>query len=257
MAMVPGILKGIGIALLIILAVVLVLLLFLLFVPFRYRLTEKGGSSENYRIEKTDPCADLTVSWLLHFLHGTAGARYQDKTLFLKAAGRVLGIPVVKLEKSILIPKNGEEADSTDADEEAEQKEEPKGRSSAAAEALKEYYRSLKEDETGCKMEKFKKHLGGILKNILPREGKQKIFFGAGDPFLTAEILGVAAFFYPLYRNTVEIVPDMSGRSLYSEGEIKGRFYTGSVLYHVAVLYSDKDVKKLLHRIKEKKDGKL
>ena len=257
MAVVPGILKGIGIAFLVVLAVILILVLLFLFVPIRYHLTEKGGSSETYRIEKTDPRGDLTVSWLLHFLHVTAGASYREKALSLKVTGRILGIPVLKREKDIAVPKQREEAGEEDKKEETKKEEEPEKKGSDALEAVKSFYSTLKEDGTGCKKEKIKKHLGGILKNILPREGNQRVWFGTGDPFQTAEILGAAAFFYPLYKNTIEIIPDMPGSSLYSEGEIKGRIFPGSILYHGAVLYFDKDVKKLLHRIKEKKDGKL
>ena len=248
MTVILAILKATGTVILIVIAAILAILFLLLLVPFRYRLTEKGGSSETFRIEKTDPEGELTASWLLHFIHGNAKAVYREKALALEAVVRILGIPVIRLKKEMKIPP--EKKPETEEGIEKTQEEKEETGTAGTSGTWKKLFFALKDDSAGEKTEKIKKHIGGILKNLLPRTGKQKIWFGTGDPFDTAACLGAAAFFYPLYRNTIEIIPDMAGSSLYSEGDISGKIFAGSVLYHAAVLYLDKDLRELLQTAK-------
>ena len=245
-----AVLRVIGIVILILFALLLVLLLLLLVVPLRYRLTEMGGSSETFGIKKTDPAGELTVSWLLHFFHGKAKAVYRENVLELEALVRILGFRAFRLDKKMKIPPEKQEAE-----EKPEEVKNPE--SEGFLKRGKELFRVLQEDSGSRKTEKIKRHLGGILKNILPKKGAQKVYFGTGDPFETATALGVAAFFYPLYKNTIEVIPDMAGSSFYTKGDISGRIVIGSVLFHAAVLYFDRDIRELLKEPKETSDGKL
>lgn len=248
MTAVAGILKGVGMILLAIFCILILFVILLLLVPFRYHLVEKGGGSETYHVDHTDPGGELTVSWLLHFLHVRMNADYREKKISLKGTARVLGIPVFRLQKEIApFPVMKVEQES---EEMPEKEKETDGEGKKSDSMIRGLFEVLKEDRGGAKTEKIKKHLGGILKNILPRKGTQKIMFGTGDPFETAKILGAAAFFYPIYKNVIEIIPDMAGNSLYSEGDFSGKIFLGSVLFHAAVLYFDKDIKNLLKRSK-------
>ncbi|SHO50342.1 DUF2953 domain-containing protein [Anaerocolumna xylanovorans] len=61
--------------------------------------------------------------------------------------------------------------------------------------------------------------LKGILRHIRPRKIKAYIEFGTGDPCSTGQLLGVAAAFMGMYKNSVQVIPD------FDEKVLKGNFY--------------------------------
>lgn len=96
MSVVLTILKIVGILLLFLLAIVFLLIGLILFIPIRYRM--------KLQVDK-DVDVGLTVSYLLHFVHFTAG--YSEKEA--KGMLRILGIPVYNLFPSPEEKKKKEE----------------------------------------------------------------------------------------------------------------------------------------------------
>lgn len=122
------VLKVIGIILLSILGLILFIMLLLTISPIRYKVD--GSYYEK-------PNGKVTVSWLLHILHVTAG--YAADGLFYKV--RVFGIPILKSKKKAEGEETedkagGEKAESPGEEEKAEDKEsnEPKSENEAEAE---------------------------------------------------------------------------------------------------------------------------
>ncbi len=66
----------------------------------------------------------------------------------------------------------------------------------------------------------------GLLKHMGPRKVKAYIEFGTGDPCSTGQLLGVAAAFMGIYKDSVQIIPDFENEVLkgnfYCKGRIRG-----------------------------------
>lgn len=66
----------------------------------------------------------------------------------------------------------------------------------------------------------------GLLKHMGPRKVKAYIEFGTGDPCSTGQLLGAAAAFMGIYKDSVQIIPDFEDEVLkgnfYCKGRIRG-----------------------------------
>ena len=95
-----------------------------------------------------------------------------------------------------------------------------------------------------------------LLKGLAPKKCRADIAYGAGDPCLTAEILAVYSVFYPIFRGQVRVVPDFDRRFIEGEIHLKGRLTLFRVVWSLAVVYFNKDLRKILKRLKYIKDLK-
>ena len=96
-----------------------------------------------------------------------------------------------------------------------------------------------------------KKKLLRIIKMILPDKIKAAILFGSGDPADTAEIMALYGTLYPVLFDKVSFEPDFDRKVVMADAHIKGHITVFTILYSVLVCYFNKDVKKVIKRIKK------
>ena len=231
-----GALKIAGLILLSLFCLALLIVILVLAVPVRYRISASGGSSEGYAIPETAISGNLSASWLLHLVTACGKAFPADNKVHASFTVRAAGIRIT--EKDLILPEEKKGGDPEKPGEEGQKK----------SVGMDEIRPLLEEPE-------IKKHTGGILKSILPDKGKAKLYYGAGDPYKTAEFLCVAAFFYPMYARVLEIIPDMNGKSLYFEGDVSGKIRIGRAAWHGLMIYKNKKVQLLIKTRKGEVDN--
>lgn len=118
-------------------------------------------------------------------------------------------------------------------------------------EKVRRVYELISEQAASEAVRRVIRRVMAILKAISPRKGKGYAAFGTGDPYATCRILQVLAFFYPVYGKVIEIIPDLTEQKLEGEMSVKGRIYSGQVLFYAALIYFDKTAKKLYSDIRE------
>lgn len=85
------------------------------------------------------------------------------------------------------------------------------------------------------------------------RKIKTDLVFGAGDPALTGQILGILSVFPMLYRYEFGIIPDFKTENAYIKGtfSIKGRIRLIHVLMTGCRLILDKEVRMVVKKFKD------
>ena len=96
-----------------------------------------------------------------------------------------------------------------------------------------------------------KKKLLRIIKMILPDKLRADILFGIGDPADTAEIVALYSALYPVLYDKVTLRPDFDRKVVMADAHVKGHITVFTILYSVLVCYFNKDVKKVIKRIKK------
>ena len=99
----------------------------------------------------------------------------------------------------------------------------------------------------------IKKMLISILKHVAPDQVNGNIHFGMDKPSTTGKILGYASAFYPLYADSIHLMPDFEHKIIEGDLALKGsiRLYVFVVWLLKAVLC--KDIRKLIKYIKHLK----
>lgn len=99
----------------------------------------------------------------------------------------------------------------------------------------------------------LKKMLVSILKHISPDKVRGKVHFGMDKPSMTGKILGYTSAFYPLYGESIQLIPDFDQKVVEGDLAIKGslRLYIFVVWALKALLC--KDIRKLIKYIKHLK----
>lgn len=92
----------------------------------------------------------------------------------------------------------------------------------------------------------------GLLRHILPRKLQGRILFGFEDPSWTGQVLGVAAVFYPVYKERFQLTPVFDGAVLEGEIKLSGRIYGIYLLWTVWQVYRNQDVRKTWKRFQHK-----
>lgn len=69
-----------------------------------------------------------------------------------------------------------------------------------------------------------------VIRHILPGKLRGTVTFGFDDPYRTGQILTGAAFFYPVYRNSLTVCPVFDRKILEGELWFKGRIRMGTLL---------------------------
>ena len=110
---------------------------------------------------------------------------------------------------------------------------------------------TLESDTFKRAFELVKKKLLRIIKMILPDKIKAKILFGTGDPADTAEILSGYGALYPILYDKIAFEPDFDRKVIMADAHIKGHITVFTILYCVLVCYFNKDVRKVIKRIKK------
>ena len=96
--------------------------------------------------------------------------------------------------------------------------------------------------------EKSKKHLGIILKSILPRKVVADILYGTGDPAMTAQIMGGLGIVRALGFNKITLRPDFDRTVIQGDLHIKGRITLFRIVLSLAICYFNKDIRKTVKR---------
>ncbi|MBQ7431399.1 MAG: DUF2953 domain-containing protein [Butyrivibrio sp.] len=96
--------------------------------------------------------------------------------------------------------------------------------------------------------EKSKKHLGIILKSILPRKVVADILYGTGDPAMTAQIMGGLGIVRALGFNKITLRPDFDRTVIQGNLHIKGRITLFRIVLSLAICYFNKDIRKTVKR---------
>ncbi|MCR4832917.1 MAG: hypothetical protein K5900_05025 [Butyrivibrio sp.] len=96
--------------------------------------------------------------------------------------------------------------------------------------------------------EKSKKHLGIILKSILPRKVVADILYGTGDPAMTAQIMGGLGIVRALGFNKIILRPDFDRTVIQGDLHIKGRITLFRIVLSLAICYFNKDIRKTVKR---------
>jgi hypothetical protein len=99
--------------------------------------------------------------------------------------------------------------------------------------------------------EKSKKHLGIILKSILPRKVVADILYGTGDPAMTAQIMGGLGIARALGFNKITLRPDFDRTVIQGDLHIKGRITLFRIVLSLAICYFNKDIRKTVKRFKK------
>ncbi len=100
----------------------------------------------------------------------------------------------------------------------------------------------------------LKKMLISILKHIAPSKISGKVHFGLDKPSKTGRIIGYASAFYPLYGNSLQLIPDFENKII--EGNLDVR---GKVQLYIFVVWAirailSKDIRKLIKYVKHLKN---
>ena len=94
-----------------------------------------------------------------------------------------------------------------------------------------------------------------LILHIFPKKIRGFIRFGTGDPGNTGYILAVAAAFYPILPERLEIIPEFEEKCLEADVQLKGRLVIIFVLVHVIRLLKDKNVKRVIEYFKKRRNS--
>lgn len=94
----------------------------------------------------------------------------------------------------------------------------------------------------------------GILRHIRPRKVRAYVEFGTGDPCSTGQILGVAAAFMGIYKDSVQIIPDFNEKVLKGNFYCRGRIQSVFLLIIGIKVIRNRDIKALINNFKTLKE---
>lgn len=94
----------------------------------------------------------------------------------------------------------------------------------------------------------------GLLKHMGPRKVKAYIEFGTGDPCSTGQLLGVAAAFMGIYKDSVQVIPDFENEVLKGNFYCKGRI-RGIILLIIGIkVIRNRDIRALIKNFQTLKE---
>lgn len=93
-----------------------------------------------------------------------------------------------------------------------------------------------------------------LLLRLAPKKGRGWLKFGTGDPYDTGRAMELAALMYPFYGEHVEVIPIFDRAELSGEGDISGRTNLAGILFPLAALMLDRDVRAFLNELNEYKE---
>lgn len=114
-----------------------------------------------------------------------------------------------------------------------------------------EYYIQLfQRERTKRAIEKIKKRLLRILKNLKPKKFQLNLHLGFDNPELMGKIMAVNGILYPLHLGKIAIVPEFENEIIEGNCEIKGCVSIYVYVWTAIVVLLDKDIKLLIKRLK-------
>lgn len=95
-------------------------------------------------------------------------------------------------------------------------------------------------------IDRGKKCLLRILKEIRPRKASGNLIFGLSNPADTGIVIGAVSMLLPIYGNWLHIEPDFYHQTLEGDLQLKGKIRISSMLFPAARIYFSKDFKRTL-----------
>lgn len=89
-----------------------------------------------------------------------------------------------------------------------------------------------------------------IIVHLLPRKLYGKLAFGFDDPATTGKVLGAIAVLYCRMGELLQVSPNFNEKELDADVRLKGKIRIFTVLFLAALVYFNKDMRKLVKYIK-------
>ena len=282
-----GILKVVGILLLIVLGILLLAVLAALFCPVTYSAVGRRDA-EAYE-------GHVRIGWLFRLISFTFTFGSEREGDFCI---RIFGIPLnrkkKKASKKSLQASRKEEFKPAEPEKIVEKKTEQEH----GEKTEKEAERKIETDSVLQKLQEFLKQIPGIPKKFLdvlkkisltvhhicdkinqikefleserfsrlkalffqegkrtichirPRKIKGHIKIGTGDPYRTGQLLAVAGIFFPVYGEHITIEPYFEQKILEGNMSVKGRIYGNFFVRLAWRLFRDSDIRFMIKKIK-------
>ena len=105
--------------------------------------------------------------------------------------------------------------------------------------------------------ERVLREVGRSLRHIIPRKCRVQFVYGAADPKSTADVMAKVYMLYPILEDRVQMVPVFDRETLAGTVRIRGRVMLVVPVVSFLRCYFNKDVRKLVRRMKKfGKDGR-
>ena len=95
------------------------------------------------------------------------------------------------------------------------------------------------------------RQLKALLRHILPGSHVINLRLGLDDPALLGELLGAVAVVRAATNLVININPVWDEKAFEADCSFKGRVLLGKVLFIALRVYFNKDVKKIIHMLKD------
>lgn len=113
----------------------------------------------------------------------------------------------------------------------------------------------LKKEESKAAIREIKFIVFKLLKHIFPQKLKAYIHFGFEDPATTGQVLGVAAVFYGIYGENLELQPDFEKQALDGRYALKGRIRVFTLILTAWKLYRNRWIRDFISFSKKSVQG--
>ncbi len=120
----------------------------------------------------------------------------------------------------------------------------------AIIENINYYIEIIKDEETKLIFNDVLQRVFKVIKSIRPRRFNADILVGAGAPDTTGYLMAVAGMLYPCLGRHVNITPDFDNTIFEGRISFKGRITVFVILLHALMIYKDKNLRKLISRLK-------
>ena len=87
-----------------------------------------------------------------------------------------------------------------------------------------------------------------LLRGLSPKKCDINIAYGAGEPYLTAQLMAIYSVLHPLFRGHVVVTPYFENKMLEAELHLKGRITVFKIVTCFAIVYFNKDLRKVIRR---------
>lgn len=116
------------------------------------------------------------------------------------------------------------------------------------------YYKKLLTSKVAKRAyKKGKEYIIKLSKHLFPKKIKGNLNIGFDEPHITGQVLGGIAIFYGMFNidaEKMEINPDFEKEVLKGKLNFKGRGFVCIVLYYVIKFYFDRDIRRVLNKLK-------
>ena len=121
---------------------------------------------------------------------------------------------------------------------------------SAGGEKAERLLGILQAEENQAPLKVLKEQVFKLLRMAMPKKGGGTVVAATGDPYMTGKLLEVLAFFYPVYKDSLEVVPDFHKSTPEADIDASGRVYLFAVLIAALKVFVNKRLRKIYKDLK-------